>query len=279
MHHEPTSGTVPVHLRIADALRAQITSGELQPGQAIPSTKVLAQDWHCSVGVARMAVAVLMDEGRLSGGRGKPATVRRAPTRRPLTLSSDWSQLQKDMVHRPESERRERGAIELTAGVPISATNSSANYQQVLATPEIASEFDLPVGVEVVQRTYEMTDKESGMRLSWSVSYIPLEYIRDNPALLDESNEPWPGGHQHQLSTVGIEIDRFVRKVTAIQPTTGDRQVWHMEPGVPLLHVRSKSVDIEGRVVEMSDAVYPADRAEILYVEQLKRWDLERGQK
>ncbi|MGH3876504.1 MAG: GntR family transcriptional regulator [Actinophytocola sp.] len=272
MQHEPTTGTVPVHLQIADALRARITSGELAPGDAIPSASSLADEWGCSVGSARSAIAVLMEEGRLSGGRGKSATVRQPPVRRSLTLSSDWSQVQKDMVLRPIGERRKRGAVELIAGIPIDDTDSSASYNRVLATPEIAQEFELPVGTEMLQRTYEMTDKDSGARIAWSVSYIPVEYIKENPDLLDETKEPWPGGHQHQLFTVGIEIDRFMRKVTAIQPTPGDRQKWRMEPGVPLLHVRSKSIDISEKVVEMSDATYPVDRTEIVYVEQLKRW-------
>jgi GntR family transcriptional regulator len=39
-----------------------------------------------------------------------------------------------------------------------------------------------------------------------------------------------------------------------------------------MIRVRSRSVDIKGRVVELSDAVYPADRTEIEVVEQLTRW-------
>ena len=76
----------------------------------------------------------------------------------------------------------------------------------------------------------------------------------------------------HQLYTVGIEVSHFVRSVTAIEPSTGDRQKWGMESGVPLLYVRSRSVDTEGRVVEMSDAAYPSDRTEITFVERLDPW-------
>jgi GntR family transcriptional regulator len=279
MQHEPTAGTVPVHLRIADALRVRIASGDLAPGDTIPSATELANEWQCSVGSARSAISVLMDEGRLSGGRGRPATVRQPPRRQPLTLSSKWSQIQKDLVLRPVEERRQKGAIELTAGISIADTESTAHYEQVLASKDLAEEFAIPIGTELLRRTYEMTDKASGHRVSWSISYIPLEYIQANPDLLDETMEPWPGGHQHQLFTVGIEIDRFSRKVTAIQPTPGDRQKWGMESGVPLLHVRSKSIDVDNRVVELSDAAYPADRTEVAYVEQLKRWSSARLRK
>lgn len=124
-----------------------------------------------------------------------------------------------------------------------------------------------------------MTDRESGPRVSWSLSYIPVGYIEANPALLDENNEPWPGGHQHQLYTVGIEISQFVRTVTAVQPTPGERQKWGMEPGVAMLSVRSKSVDTDDRVVELSDATYPADRTEIAFTEHLRTGSADRRQR
>jgi GntR family transcriptional regulator len=41
------------------------------------------------------------------------------------------------------------------------------------------------------------------------------------------------------------------------------------------LVVRSRSVDITGRVVEVSDARYPADRTEISLVEALDPWPVD----
>jgi GntR family transcriptional regulator len=96
--------------------------------------------------------------------------------------------------------------------------------------------------------------------------------IEGNDRLLDERNEPWPGGHFHQLYTVGIEVDRFVRSIYSIEPSTGDRQKWGMSEGIPLLYVRSRSIDVDGQVVEVSDAAYPADRTEIVFTEKLDRW-------
>ncbi|MCP2325658.1 GntR family transcriptional regulator [Hamadaea flava] len=270
MQAHTTEATLPVKYRIADALRAQIVDGHLKPGDPLPTIEELSSQWRCSTLVAREALDVLKSEGRVSGGRGKRATVRIPPKR--ITLSNEWSQEQKDLVLMPSSVRAARGAIELTAGIPIEEIQSTHQYEVVPASAEIAAEFGIEPGTLVQQRTYEMTDPASGHRLSFSVSYIPLALIEGNPALLDDANEPWPGGHQHQLYTVGIEIDRFVRGVIAMQPTPGDRQKWGMEQGVSLLRVRSRSVDITGRVVELSDALYPADRTEIAFTEQLQRW-------
>jgi GntR family transcriptional regulator len=90
--------------------------------------------------------------------------------------------------------------------------------------------------------------------------------------LLDERNEPWPGGTQHQLSTVGIEIMTMIDEVTARMPTTVEVQMWGLPDGVPLIFCRRISLDADGRVVEVSDADYPADRTELHFVTPLKPW-------
>jgi GntR family transcriptional regulator len=270
MYTEPTAGTVPVHYQIADAIRARIAAGELAPGDAIPTIEELAQQWRCSAGSARSALAVLRGEGLITAGRGKAATVRQPPQR--IKLPYTYGQQQKDAVLLPEAERSKAGAIELTAGISIEDTESTHQYSVIAAGPDLAEEFSVPPDTELLCREYEMTDPKTGYRLSLSTSYIPKFLIESNPDLLDEKNEPWPGGHQHQLYTVGIELDHIVRSVIALEPTPGTRQRWGMESGVPLLRVRSRSVDTRGRVVELSDATYPADRTELEFTEQLTRW-------
>jgi GntR family transcriptional regulator len=275
MDSEATPGVVPVHHQIADAIRAQIASGALAPGDPLPTIKVLMEQWRCADGPARRALDVLRSEGLITAGRGRPATVRRAQDRTAVTLSASWSQEQKDLVFRPREERSKRGAIELTAGISIEDIASEHRYSDVPANADLAAEFDLAPGTVLVQRTYEMTEPSTGHLISRSVSYIPRSIIEPNPALLDESREPWPGGHQHQLFTVGIELAEFRRSVIAVQPTPAERTRWGIDTGVPILVVRSRSVDITGRVVEVSDARYPADRTEISLVEALDPWPVD----
>jgi len=84
--------------------------------------------------------------------------------------------------------------------------------------------------------------------------------------------EPWPGGAQRQFSTVGIEIADVADEVRAVMPTTVDAQRWDLEDGVPLLLVRRISADTAGRVVEVSDAQYPADRTLLRFDTPLRPW-------
>lgn len=270
MQPQPTAGVVPLHHQIADAIRSRITLGELKPGDPVPTIREIREHWQCATTTAQNALAVLRDEGRISGGRGKAAVVRKPPKR--IKLSPGEHQTQKDRVRLPEKERAAMGASELHVGVPISQTEFNAKYETVEANLDLATEFGLEPKERLLRRIYETTDRETGHLLLRSVSYIPRILIESNPDLLDEAKEPWPGGHQHQLYTVGIEVDRFENSVIAIQPTPGDRQKWGMDSGVPILCLRSRSIDTRERVVELSDSTYPADRTEVTFVDQLKKW-------
>jgi GntR family transcriptional regulator len=270
MHAEPTPGTVAVHHQIADSIRGRIASGDLQPGDPIPTVEELRIQWRCSPGTARSALAVLRAEGLITHGRGKAATVRKPPSR--IKLPQSFGQQQKDAVLLPEGERSASGAMELTAGIPIEKTAATYRYSTVPADEQLAADFAVPPGTPLLRREYEMLDPETNNRLSFSISYIPRSLIETNPDLLDERNEPWPGGHQHQLYTVGIELDRIVRSVIAIQPSPAAQYKWGMDSGVPLLVVRSASIDTHNRTVEISEASYPADRSELEFVEKLGMW-------
>ena len=59
-------------MRIAAELRARITSGELAPGDAMPSTRTLAQEYGTSLETANKALKVLADEGLIKRWPGLP---------------------------------------------------------------------------------------------------------------------------------------------------------------------------------------------------------------
>jgi GntR family transcriptional regulator len=69
------------------------------------------------------------------------------------------------------------------------------------------------------------------------------------PDLLDENNEPWPGGTQHQFSTIGIEMDRIIDEVTARLPA-------------------GRGGRTHGHRILMS-----ADRTSLMYTTQFTRWE------
>jgi GntR family transcriptional regulator len=66
-HHS----AVPVFRQIADILRGKITSGEIGPGQAIPTIPYMVQEYGVADQTVKKAVRVLKDEGLVVSVPGK----------------------------------------------------------------------------------------------------------------------------------------------------------------------------------------------------------------
>jgi GntR family transcriptional regulator len=96
--------------------------------------------------------------------------------------------------------------------------------------------------------------------------------VAGNPDVLDDSLEPWPGGTQNQLHTVGIEVDRVEERFTARPPTPEEAQELELPSGTSVILLRKTSYDTDGRVVDVSDVTLPGDRTELLFVTTLERW-------
>ena len=70
----------PPYLRIASALRGRISSGELRPGDRVPSTRQIAKEFGVAIVTATKVLATLRDEG-LVIAKPRAGTVVAEPTR------------------------------------------------------------------------------------------------------------------------------------------------------------------------------------------------------
>jgi GntR family transcriptional regulator len=59
------SSATPPWQQLANLLRGRIESGELQPGERIPSVVSLAQEYELAAGTVRKAITSLQQEGLL----------------------------------------------------------------------------------------------------------------------------------------------------------------------------------------------------------------------
>jgi GntR family transcriptional regulator len=263
----------PRYLQLAEELRAKIVSGELPAGSLMPSETELADTSGLSRTSVRNAIRQLREWGLVRAEQGRGTYVR-APRQRLRRRNGERYQWEKDRVLLDESERRKTGAIEHDTGLTVEDLTFHAEYTQVDADQEMAAAFDLPSGTVLLRRVYWTSSKHEAAPLSVSYSYLPVDYIKGNPELLDQSNEPWPGGTQHQLSTVGIELDRIDDEIRARPPSPDEAELLDIDPGVSVLTVRKTSHDTTGRVVEIEDLVLPGDRTELVYSHTLTRWNI-----
>lgn len=261
----------PRYLQLAEELRARIENGELPQGVAMPSETELADSSGLSRTSVRNAIRQLREWGLVRAEQGRGTYVR-APRQRVRRRNTERYQWEKDRVLLDEAERRRTGGTEHDTGLTVDDLKFHAEYSEVKADEEMAAAFGLPVGAPLLRRVYWTSSRHETAPLSASYSYLPYDLVKGNKQLLSADYEPWPGGTQHQLSTVGIELDRIEEVVQARPPLPDEAELLDIESGVAVLDVRKTSYDIRDRVVEVADVVFPGDRTELCFTTKLKRW-------
>ncbi|WFE27675.1 winged helix-turn-helix domain-containing protein [Solwaraspora sp. WMMD791] len=76
----PSQPAEPVFRRIMRDIETAIATGDLKPGDKIPSTTELREQYECSAPTVRQALARLQERGILQGHQGRGVYVSNAPS-------------------------------------------------------------------------------------------------------------------------------------------------------------------------------------------------------
>ena len=227
---------VPLHVVVADALREQISSGELAIGAALPSESELCARFGASRGPVRQALARLRNEGLIETSQGRVPTVRD----RPLAHSIDdffsftaWVQ----------ASGREPGqhTIELAWRVPP----ASVAAQLQIHEDERAV---------VVVRRRSIDGEPVMLERSWYISEVGRRLFEiDTDA----------GSIFGALIDRGVPLDLGTHAIDAVAANELDAAQLDVSPGTPLLRVERVTSSYAGDVLEYADDRYRTDRAKL----------------
>ncbi|MFE9608180.1 GntR family transcriptional regulator [Streptomyces sp. NPDC006012] len=255
---------------IADDIRRSIREGLREPGERLPSESELAAHYGRSVPTVQNALRMLNEEGLIDKRHGSGTFVRRPRTR--AVRDNRRHQWEKQRAREPEAERAQTGATEHDTGLELRDLVFYAKYQEIKAPPDLADAFGVPEGTVLLERSYRTRHAAETAPFSLVSSYLVRDVIAANPGLLDDGNEPWPGGTQNQLYTVGIEVDRVEERFTARPPTPEEAEELELPPGTSVILLRKTSYDIHDHVVDVTHVTLPGDRTELSFTTSLERW-------
>ncbi|MEU2420363.1 GntR family transcriptional regulator [Streptomyces sp. NPDC007851] len=255
---------------IADDLRRSIRNGERKPGGRLPSEAELARHYGRSVPTVQNALRLLSAEGLIDRRHGSGTFVRSPRTR--AVRDNARYQWEKDRARMPEATRAQTGATEHDTGLVLDDLVFFARYRELTAPSDLADAFGVPEGTVLLERTYRTRHAAETAPFSLVTSYLVRDLVAANPALLDETREPWPGGTQHQLHTVGIEVDRVEERCTARPPTPEEARELDLPAGTSVIMLRKTSYDTRDRIVDITAVTLPGDRTELLFTTRLERW-------
>ena len=229
---------------IADVLRARIASGDLAPGEKVPSENELMESYGVGRETAYKALQVLRDDGLTESRRGAPTRVRKFhPIRRPAAkrLSSEvWGSGTSmwDIDVRDEKAR------------PV-----DVEVDRVEASSRVAAALGVSRGTPVIRRSRRYVLGDKGKPVLKAVSYLPAD-IADGTQIAEV--DTGAGGIYARLKELGYAPARFTEEVRARMPNKDEKAQLQLERGTPvILLVRTAYTDAD-RVVEVNEMILDA---------------------
>ncbi|SEM69329.1 GntR family transcriptional regulator [Streptacidiphilus jiangxiensis] len=247
---------VPLFRRIADALRDAILSGELAPGEPIPSEHELAARFETTRVTVRKAIALLKADGLLATQQGKPTTVRPRPAVQMLTTGANWRRRRSTGEANYNAEAAAQGHV---------ARQELRSVEHVPMPAEISARFDVPEGTPaIVRRLRYLVDDEpmqlvNAYYLAARFSGTPVEEqrrIRGGVSALIED----PAGPIRQ------RFVQFVEELEIRMPWPDERDLLAIPDGVPLARVFRVGHAASGEILEVLDSRMPGDRHSFQFV-------------
>ncbi|MEV4975335.1 GntR family transcriptional regulator [Streptomyces scopuliridis] len=232
MSGPPRADNRPPYARIASHYRDLINSGELSPGDLLPSIKTLATEWQVSTATADRAMRLLREEKLVRGIPGVGTEV----MARPISLSSG-------------AERHDRSSkTQSSWGV---GEKSSGHTAGIVEAPEdVADVLGISPRADVIRRSRVYRDGHG--IVSHSTSWIPAEFAQVVPELA--RSERLKGGLSLDLiaRATGRHVVKRVDEETARIATEHDIELLELEADTvaAILVLTARFLDADGELLE-----------------------------
>ncbi|KOG83093.1 MULTISPECIES: GntR family transcriptional regulator [Streptomyces] len=244
---EVASSAKAKYLQIADDLAAQIRSGALVAGAAVPSETELMGRYGVASGTVRKAVAELRTTQLIETHHGRGSFVRSRPP------------VQRKSSDRFRRSHRKAGKAAYIAETEQSGGKPSVNVLfigPVEAPQEIAERLDIPAGTQVLARKRRYF--RDGVPTEEATSYLPWDVVKDIPEMFAEN--PGGGGIYARLEDRGHTLSEFTETVRARLASKPEASALALSPGSPVIHLVRSAETKSGRIVEVCDTIMAADQ-------------------
>jgi GntR family transcriptional regulator len=241
----------PMYRRIADDLREQIESGQIEPGQQLRTEIELREDYEASRNTVRDAIKSLTTLGLVETrpGQGTFVVKKEDPFVTPLT--------------RKEGEVAEGGqSASLLSKVGDSLIpSSSAVRVEIQPAPEhVAARLTVAPDSEVVSRHEQ---RHIGRRpYSLQTSFYPVEFAERGAARLMSSKPIEEGAVAYLRETLGIKQVGYRDWITVRAPNATEAEFFKVptDGRVAMYEVFRTAFDGNGNPIRLTVTVLPADR-------------------
>lgn len=248
----------PLQVRVADDLRISIESGQLAPGEKLPTLDELAETHMCSLAVIRKAMELLRQQGLVITYQGKGTFVRQRPTARRHGIGryskANWRSGKPILTAEAEAQGHTAGQLMRELG-------------EVPAPPKVAERFGVQPGTPVwVRRRTTLVDDRPNQLAD---SYYELDIVEGTLIMQENTG---PGGGFARLEEAGkqrygndYELDEICEEFEVRMPTGPESVALRLPAGTPVVDLVRTTYDNRGRALEVMLAVMAGDMVHLAY--------------
>jgi GntR family transcriptional regulator len=225
---------VPIYYQLQELLVGKIESGELKPGDKLPSENELVDQYDISRNTAQKAIRALVNWGLAQRVQGKGTFVCNKSVTLSITASLSLTSEIIGLNKVPHSHILQAKIIE--------------------ASMDIANKLNIPKDskIYIIQRIRSVDD----LPLMIQTSYIPVTYL---PDLLDKNLED-----KSLFATImdeyGIKIDRASEIMRAVSVTKFEGEMLEIPEFSPAFLLQRQTFLKDGRVLEYAKTIVRGDK-------------------
>lgn len=250
----PRNHAVPAYLRIAATYRDKIVSGELQPGDRLPTEHELADLFGVVRQTVRNGLAILVTDGLVVARRPHGHFVRRR----------EYMIYQPQQKSRPRPATPERDRFSQQILAEGRTPSQHIDVALVQAGPDLAERLQLdPDDTVVARRRVRFINGEP---TNINDSHFPLDLVKDSAIM---SPAYLPQGTDQVLIDLGHGQDRAIDEILVRMPTPTEAHRLSLGPGTPVAIHFDTGYTKSGRPVQCTVNVLPGDRHKIIFE---RRW-------
>jgi GntR family transcriptional regulator len=242
----------PIYRSIAEDLRQQIESGDLEPGQQLRTEIELRDHYNASRNTIRDAIKLLVTRGLVETrpGQGTFVVETIIPFLTTLTGEPDSSSGEGDTYRREVGKLRRATATEPEVGIHMAGSPVPA-----------MGELQLPGGTPVVSRHQRRFI--DGIPWSLQTSFYPMSLVERGAARLIQAGDIQKGGTVAYLrETLGIKQAGYRDTITVRPPDNVEAAFFKLpdDGRISIIETRRTAFDEQSTPVRLTVSVYPADR-------------------
>ncbi|BEL06699.1 GntR family transcriptional regulator [Actinoplanes sichuanensis] len=240
----------PAYQRIAATYRTRIASGELRPGDQLPTEHTIADQFGVARQTVRTGLSLLVTEGLIVARRPHGYFVRQ----------------REHMIYRPQEKSRPRPLVpemdRFSQQIAAEGRSPSQRIEVSLvqAGPDLAERLRVEPGAIVVAR--RRVRFINGEPTNINDSHFPLDLVKDSEIM---SPAYIPRGTDQVLADLGHRQDRAIDEILVRMPTPDEIHRLTLGPGTPVAVHFDTGYTADGRPVRCTVNVLPGDRHRIVF--------------